>query len=55
MTVDAEFGDSDGQLEGVELELGIDRDWEADMEGNDGRTVDIMDIKKRWRQHSETG
>ncbi len=29
MTVEAEFGDSDGHLEGVELELGIDRDWEA--------------------------
>ncbi len=46
MTVDAEFGDSDGQLEGVELELGIDRDWEADMDGNDGRTVDVVGHKE---------
>jgi len=46
MTVDAEFGDADGQLEGVELELGIDRDWEADMEGNDGRTIDVVGHKE---------
>ena len=46
MTVDAEFGDADGQLEGVELELGIDRDWEADMEGYDGRTVDVVGHKE---------
>ncbi len=29
MTIEAEFRDSDGQLEGVELELGIYRGWEA--------------------------
>jgi hypothetical protein len=26
----------------VELELGIDRDWEADMEGDDGRMVNVV-------------
>jgi hypothetical protein len=46
MTVEAEFGDSDGQLEGVESELGINRDWEADMEGYDGRTVNVVGHKK---------
>ncbi len=46
MTVDAEFGDSDGQLEGVELELGIDRDWEADMEGDDGQMVNVVGHKE---------
>jgi hypothetical protein len=46
MTVDAEFGDSDGQFERVELELGINRDWEADMEGDDGRMVNIVGHKE---------
>jgi hypothetical protein len=41
-----EFGDSDGQLEGVESELGIDRDWEADMEGDYGRMVYIVGHKE---------
>jgi hypothetical protein len=46
MTVDAEFGDSDGQLEGVELELGINRDWEADMEGDSSRVVNVVGHKE---------
>jgi hypothetical protein len=46
LMVEAEFGDSVGQLEGVELELGIDRDWEADMEGNDGQVVDVVGHKE---------
>jgi hypothetical protein len=46
MTVEVEFGDSDGQLEGVELELGINRDWEADMEGDDGRMVNVVGHKE---------
>jgi hypothetical protein len=46
MTVDAKFGDSDGQLEGVELKSVIDRDWEADMEGDDGRMVNVVGHKE---------
>jgi hypothetical protein len=46
MTVEAEFEDSDGQLEGVELELEINRDWEADMEGDNGQTVNILGHKE---------
>jgi hypothetical protein len=46
LTVEAEFGDLDGQCEGVELELEINRDWEADMEGNDGQVVNIVGHKE---------
>ncbi len=46
MTVEAEVGDPDGQLEGVESELGINRDWEVDMEGDDGRTVNVVGHKE---------
>jgi hypothetical protein len=41
-----EFGGLDGQLGGVELELGIDRDWEGDMEGNDGQVVNVVGHKE---------
>ncbi len=46
MTVKAEFGDSDRQLEGVELELGIDLGWEADMEEDNGIAVNVVGHKE---------
>jgi hypothetical protein len=42
MTVKAEFGDLDRQLEGVQLELGINLGWEADMEDDNGIAVNVV-------------
>ncbi len=44
--MEAEFGNLDGHLEGVELELGINRYWEADMERDGGQVVNAVGYKE---------
>ncbi len=41
LTVDTKFGDIDEQLDGIEVELGINQCWEADLEEGDGNRVDV--------------
>ncbi len=40
--MDTKFGNIDKQLDGIEVELGINEYWEADFEDVDGNRVDII-------------
>ena len=42
LTVDTKFGNIDKQLDGIEVELGINQCWEADFEEGDGNKVDTI-------------
>ncbi len=42
LTVEAEFGDTDKQLESMELDLGIDQGWLADMEKGVGGQLAVV-------------
>ncbi len=42
LSVNTKFGDIDEQLDGIEVELGINQCWEADFEEVDGNRVDVI-------------
>jgi hypothetical protein len=42
LTVTTTFGDVNEQLESVEADLGIDQGWYADLEGDNGKKVDLI-------------
>jgi hypothetical protein len=42
LTVEAEFGDTDKQLESMEADLGIDQGWLADMEEGKGGRLAVV-------------
>ncbi len=46
LTVTTTFGDGDKQLESVEVDLGIDQGWYADLEGDNGNKVDLIGHKE---------
>jgi hypothetical protein len=46
LTVSTKFGDVDEQLDGIEVELGINQCWEADFKEGDGNRVEVIGHKE---------